>query len=48
MQAYCLKCRAMRNLEAAQQVTLKNGKTAMQAPCPVCGTRMSKLVKTPV
>lgn len=48
MQAYCLKCRTMRDLEAPQQVTLKNGKTAMQAPCGVCGTRMSKLVKAPV
>ncbi len=45
MQAYCLKCRSMRDLDTPNPVTLKNGKTAMQGPCPVCGTKMSKLVK---
>jgi len=43
MQAYCLKCRARRDMRKAQKVTLKNGRPATQGTCPVCGTKMYRI-----
>jgi hypothetical protein len=45
MQAYCLKCRAKREMQGAKQVTLKNGRPATQGTCPVCGTKMYRIGK---
>jgi len=53
--AYCFKCRQKREIKDPKQVTLKNGRSALQGTCPVCGTklfrirachRITKLVKT--
>ena len=43
MQMYCVKCRAKRDAENVQAVTMKNGKPASQGVCPVCGTNMFKI-----
>lgn len=43
MQAYCLKCRATRDMSNEKPVTMKNGKPATQGTCPVCGTTMYKI-----
>ena len=40
MQAYCMKCHRKREMKNAKAVTLKNGRTATQGVCPVCGTKM--------
>ena len=45
MQAYCLKCRAHRDVQDAQQVTLKNGKPATRGKCAVCGATMFRIGK---
>ncbi|MDT7943385.1 MAG: DUF5679 domain-containing protein [Dehalococcoidia bacterium] len=45
MQAYCLKCRAMREMRNPQPVTLKNGRPATKGTCPVCGTVMYRIGK---
>lgn len=45
MQAYCLKCRAQREMKGPKATTLKNGKAATQGTCPVCGTKMSRIGK---
>ena len=45
MQAYCLKCRAKREMQGARQVTLKNGRPATQGTCPTCGTKMYRIGK---
>ena len=42
-EAYCVKCKAKREVKDAQQVTMKNGKTALKGTCPVCGTNMFKI-----
>lgn len=44
-QMYCVKCRAKKSLDdsAVTKVTMKNGKPAMQAICPDCGTKMFKI-----
>ncbi len=43
VEAYCVKCRAKREMSQAKQVTMKNGKPAVQGKCPVCGTTMNKI-----
>lgn len=40
MEAYCVKCRARREIKNPKQVTLKNGKPAVKGVCPVCGTTL--------
>lgn len=45
MQAYCMKCRAKREMKNLVAVTMKNGKSATQGVCPVCGTRMFRIGK---
>lgn len=45
MQAYCVKCRAQRDIQNPAQVTLKNGRPATQGTCGVCGTRIFRIGK---
>ena len=45
MQAYCVKCRAKRDVKDAKQITMKNGRPATQGVCPVCGTKMFRIGK---
>jgi Zn finger protein HypA/HybF involved in hydrogenase expression len=44
-QAYCFKCRAKREIKNPKQVTLKNGKPAIQGVCPTCGTKVFRIGK---
>ena len=46
MQAYCVKCRAKREMKDAKSITMKNGKPATQGVCPVCGTKMFRIGKS--
>ncbi len=40
VQAYCVKDRKMVD---PKQITLKNGRTAMQGTCPTCGTKVTRI-----
>jgi hypothetical protein len=40
---YCVKCRAKRDFEG-EKVTLDNGSRAAQGQCPVCGTKMTRML----
>ena len=42
-EAYCVKCRTKRQFEG-QEVTLKNGRKAAQGTCPVCGTKVMRIL----
>jgi len=44
MQAYCMKCRAKREIKNPQNVVMRNGRKAVRGICPVCGTKMFKFV----
>ncbi|MBI4235767.1 MAG: hypothetical protein HY688_00210 [Chloroflexi bacterium] len=44
-EAYCLKCRAKRQVRNPVQVTLRNGRPATQGTCPVCGTKIFRIGK---
>ncbi len=46
MQAYCMKCRAKREMKNARSITMKNGRPATQGVCPVCGTKMFRIGRT--
>ncbi len=40
---YCVKERQKKDVEDPEMVTMKNGKPAMRAKCPTCGTTMFKI-----
>ena len=42
-EAYCVKCRAKREFEG-EVVELKNGRKAAQGVCPVCGTKVMRIL----
>lgn len=44
-EAYCVKCRAKKEMKDAEPVTMKNGKPATKGTCPDCGTGMYKIGK---
>ena len=46
MEAYCMKCKAKREMQSAEQITMKNGRPATQGVCPNCGTKMFKIGKS--
>jgi Zn finger protein HypA/HybF involved in hydrogenase expression len=42
--AYCVKCKAKRDMLDEQKVEMKGGREAMQGKCPVCGTKMFRIM----
>jgi hypothetical protein len=42
-EAYCVKCKAKREVKNPQSITMKNGKPALSGTCPVCGTKVFKI-----
>jgi Zn finger protein HypA/HybF involved in hydrogenase expression len=45
MQAYCMKCRAKREMKNPKSIMMKNRRPATQGVCPVCGTKMFRIGK---
>jgi hypothetical protein len=43
-QAYCVKCREKRDIQDPKEVTLKNDRKALQGTCPVCGTKLTRML----
>jgi hypothetical protein len=44
VEAYCVKCKAKKEMNDPIEVVLKNGRRAMQGKCPVCGTKLSRIL----
>ena len=44
MEGYCVKCKEKREIKDAKEVKLDNGRTAMKGTCPVCGTKLTKIM----
>ena len=44
MEAYCVKCKAKRELKDAKAVKMKNGRPAMKGKCPECGTGLYRIM----
>jgi hypothetical protein len=38
-----MKCRAKREIKEPKNVTMKNGKKAVQGTCPVCNTKLFRI-----
>jgi len=45
MQAYCVKCKAKREMRNPAATVMKNKKPATTGTCPVCGTKMFRIGK---
>jgi Zn finger protein HypA/HybF involved in hydrogenase expression len=43
-EAYCVKCKAKKEMAKTEEVTMKNGRQAMQGVCPVCGTKLFRIM----
>ena len=43
-EAYCVKCKAKKEMSNAQEVTMKNGRPAVQGVCPTCGTKLFRIL----
>jgi len=43
MEAYCVKCKAKKEVKNAKSITMKNGKPATQGVCPTCGTKIFRI-----
>jgi Zn finger protein HypA/HybF involved in hydrogenase expression len=44
VEAYCVKCKAKRDMKDPKENTMANGRKAMKGTCPVCGTGMFKIM----
>lgn len=47
LEAYCVKCKTKRELSDPQPVFTKGGTPATRGVCPVCGTNMVRMGRTP-
>ena len=47
VEAYCVKCKAKREVKNPKAVTLKNKRAAVQGTCPICGTKLFRIGKMP-
>ncbi len=45
-EAYCVKCRTKRDIQDPKEVTFKNGRKALQGTCPVCGTKLNRMISS--
>jgi len=45
-EAYCVKCRTKREMKDGKEVEMKNGRPAMEGVCPVCGTKLFRMMST--
>ena len=43
MEAYCVKCKAKKEMKEPTAVTMKNGKPATQGTCPKCGGKVFRI-----
>jgi len=43
-EAYCVKCKAKKEIAKAEEVTMKNGRPALQGVCPDCGTKLFRIM----
>jgi hypothetical protein len=44
--AYCVKCKAKREMKDVQIVTNAKGRRQAKGVCPVCGTKMNLFLKS--
>jgi pimeloyl-ACP methyl ester carboxylesterase len=45
-EAYCVRCRQKRTMHDPRKIVTKNGRSALEGTCPVCGTRLFRFTKS--
>jgi len=48
LEAYCVKCKQKREIKDSQAVFTKTGTPAVSGLCPVCGTKLFRMGRTPM
>jgi len=43
--AYCVKCRAKREIKDPKKIKMKNGRPAVRGTYPKCGIKVFRIVK---
>ena len=43
-EAYCVKCKAKRQMKDPKDTVMKNGMKAAKGTCPTCGTKMFRII----
>ena len=43
-EGYCVKCKEKREIKDPEEVVMKNKRRAMKGTCPVCGTKMFRIL----
>lgn len=43
LQAYCVKCKAKTDIANQEEVTMKNGRSALRGNCPKCKTKVFRI-----
>jgi len=43
-EGFCVKCKEKREIKNAQEVEMKNKRRALKGTCPVCGTKIFKIL----
>lgn len=46
IEAYCVKCKAKKEMKDPVESTTKNGKPITKGTCPVCGSTICRIGKT--
>lgn len=46
IEAYCMKCKAKKEMKDPQEGLTKNGKPIVKGTCPDCGTTICKIGAT--
>jgi DNA-directed RNA polymerase subunit RPC12/RpoP len=44
-EGYCVKCKAKKTMDNAEEITMKNGRPAVQGTCPDCSTKIFRIGK---
>jgi uncharacterized Zn finger protein (UPF0148 family) len=44
MEAYCVKCKAKKEMTDPKEETMKNGRKMLKGKCPQCGTVMCRIL----
>jgi len=45
IEAYCVRCRQKRTMQHPNKIVTKNGRSALEGTCPICGTRLFRFIK---
>ncbi len=44
VEGHCMKCKQKREMKETKEVTMKNGRKAMQGHCHHCNTKMFRIL----